>query len=89
MPEVSAAKPRRSAKRATAKSQPALGAVSEEAPKIINMTALDRSSMIAEAAYYRAQGRQFEPGHDLEDWLAAEREIDGALIARAGTATTA
>jgi hypothetical protein len=27
------------------------------------------------AAYYRSLGRGFEPGHELEDWLAAETEI--------------
>ncbi len=26
-------------------------------------------------AYYRAERRGFLPGHDLEDWLAAERQI--------------
>lgn len=31
--------------------------------------------MIAEAAYYRAEKRGFAPGFELEDWLAAEREI--------------
>lgn len=31
--------------------------------------------MIAEAAYYRAEKRGFEAGHEVEDWLAAEREI--------------
>jgi hypothetical protein len=36
-----------------------------------------RGVMIAEAAYYRAERRCFEPGHELEDWLAAEGEIDG------------
>jgi hypothetical protein len=30
---------------------------------------------IAEAAYYLAEQRGFVPGHELEDWLAAEREI--------------
>ena len=30
---------------------------------------------IAEAAYWRAHQRGFEPGHELEDWLAAEREL--------------
>src|SRR5262245_42186849 len=29
---------------------------------------------IAEAAYYRAQQRGFEPGYEVEDWLAAEAE---------------
>jgi DUF2934 family protein len=31
--------------------------------------------MIAEAAYYLAERRNFEPGHELEDWVAAESEI--------------
>lgn len=36
--------------------------------------------MIATAAYFRAQRRNFETGHELEDWLAAESEIDAALL---------
>lgn len=36
-----------------------------------------RKRMVAEAAYYRAQMRNFEPGHDIDDWLDAEAEIDG------------
>ena len=32
--------------------------------------------MIAEAAYYSAEKRGFEPGHELEDWLEAEARID-------------
>jgi hypothetical protein len=39
----------------------------------------DRDSRIAEAAYLRAQERGFAPGYELEDWLAAEREIDALL----------
>lgn len=31
--------------------------------------------LIAEAAYLRAQARGFAPGHELEDWLEAEKEI--------------
>lgn len=34
----------------------------------------DRSSRIAVAAYYKAQARGFQPGHELDDWLAAEAE---------------
>jgi Protein of unknown function (DUF2934) len=29
---------------------------------------------IAEAAYYRAERRGFQPGGEIEDWLAAEAE---------------
>ncbi len=32
-------------------------------------------SRIAVAAYYKAQARGFEPGHDLEDWVTAEMEL--------------
>jgi len=35
---------------------------------------------IAEAAYFRAERRGFAPGHELEDWLAAETEINERLV---------
>ncbi len=35
-----------------------------------------REVRIAEIAYFRAQRRGFAPGHELEDWLAAEAEVD-------------
>ena len=35
-----------------------------------------RHERIERAAYLRAVRRGLEPGHELEDWLAAEREID-------------
>jgi hypothetical protein len=31
--------------------------------------------LIAEAAYYRAKQRGFQPGHELEDWIQAESEV--------------
>jgi hypothetical protein len=33
------------------------------------------NSMIATAAYYLAAERGFAPGHELDDWLEAERRI--------------
>jgi len=39
-----------------------------------------RHVLIAEAAYYRAQARGFGDGDMLEDWLAAEREVDQRLL---------
>jgi len=42
-------------------------------------TARQREQMIAVAAYYRAQERNFDPGHDLEDWLEAEAEVNAQL----------
>jgi len=35
-----------------------------------------RHTMIAEAAYFLAQARGFAPGHELDDWLRAEQQID-------------
>ena len=35
--------------------------------------------MIATTAYYHAQQRGFAPGHELEDWLAAETEVRRAI----------
>jgi hypothetical protein len=32
--------------------------------------------LIAEAAYFLAEKRGFAPGFQLEDWLAAETQID-------------
>jgi len=41
-----------------------------------------RRGMIAEGAYLRAERRGFAPGHEKEDWLAAEAEVDALLKAR-------
>jgi len=30
---------------------------------------------IQELAYLKAEKRNFEPGHELEDWLEAEKEL--------------
>jgi hypothetical protein len=35
-----------------------------------------RETLIAELAYFRALKRGFEPGHEMEDWLAAEAEFE-------------
>ena len=39
-----------------------------------------RAALIAEAAYFRAERRGFMPGHESEDWLAAEQEVDARLL---------
>jgi len=38
-----------------------------------------RRALIAQVAYYRSERRGFEPGHETEDWLSAEAEVDTAL----------
>ena len=39
-----------------------------------------RAALIAEAAFFRAEQRGFDPGHEVEDWLAAESEVDARLM---------
>jgi DUF2934 family protein len=38
--------------------------------------------MIAEAAYFISAQRGFEPGHELDDWLAAEAQVLDQLAER-------
>jgi hypothetical protein len=38
----------------------------------------DFGAAIAERAYFKAEQRGFTPGRELDDWLAAERELLGA-----------
>jgi hypothetical protein len=49
--------------------------VAEQEKSDIPPTTDELRQMVALAAYYRSLGRGFEPGHELEDWLAAENEI--------------
>jgi hypothetical protein len=37
----------------------------------------DTAPLIAERAYFKAERRGFVPGFELDDWLAAEREVLG------------
>jgi hypothetical protein len=37
----------------------------------------ERQALIAAGAYLRAEGRNFAAGRELEDWLAAEAELNG------------
>jgi hypothetical protein len=50
------------------------------------VSADDRRAMVAEAAYLRAERRGFIPGHETEDWLAAEQEVDALLKIGGGAA---
>ncbi|WP_411725937.1 DUF2934 domain-containing protein [Methyloglobulus sp.] len=38
------------------------------------MENVTRHQWISEAAYYKAEARNFAPGRELDDWLAAENE---------------
>jgi hypothetical protein len=43
--------------------------------------AVDRRLIIEREAYLRAERRGFEPGHELEDWLAAEHSLSSVATA--------
>ena len=48
-------------------------------------TPVEIYEMIAEAAYYRAQKRDFAPGLEAEDWREAEAEVMERLRAQGFT----
>ncbi len=50
--------------------------VAQQAAAQAEARAADHQVKVALAAYFIAEGRGFVPGHELEDWLAAEAEID-------------
>lgn len=45
----------------------------------VEPTPINRELAIAEIAYLLAEKRGFTPGYELDDWLAAEREVDQML----------
>ena len=47
-------------------------------PPAAHERTVSRAELVAVAAYFRAQQRNFSPGGEIDDWLAAEREIDAA-----------
>lgn len=55
--------------------------------RLATVTPEQRQHMIQEAAFYKAEKRQFAPGHEQQDWADAEREID-ELIDRAKVMTS-
>jgi Protein of unknown function (DUF2934) len=57
-----------------------LGILDSRAMSLPPRISEDRSACIAEAAYFLAQCRGFSPGHELDDWLTAENEVDARLI---------
>jgi hypothetical protein len=84
MPTQMEPTPRPNKSRANSHSQNAL----EPQPEIVSTTRIkvtrhdaepftdeQRRELIAVAAYYLAERRNFEPGHETQDWLAAESQV--------------
>lgn len=75
-PAESASKP--AAKPRKPRVRKAQSAISTPSPETVVATAPtpdELQGMIATAAYYLAEERNFSPGHELDDWLEAERRI--------------
>jgi hypothetical protein len=65
-------------------STPRVRKMAAKAPARVTISEDVRRGMIAEGAYLRAERRGFAPGHEEEDWIAAEAEVDALLKARHG-----
>lgn len=82
-----AAAPDMAAKRPAPRKAPPPGSVEDRAVTLkpaAEVTPEERWRMVADAAYYRAERRNFAPGYEQEDWLSAEAEVDALLRQRAG-----
>jgi hypothetical protein len=73
---AAAKKPRAARKSPTAKTAQAEAAI---VAATLEAMPEDVGSMIATAAYYLAAARNFTPGHELDDWLEAERVVHAKL----------
>lgn len=51
----------------------------------VDSSAIPREQLVAEAAYYKAEQRGFEPGNEMADWFEAESEIARMLGNASGT----
>ena len=72
MPTRKPTKPKPAPKAAAARPPVPKSSAEKPSPQ---MSSEDLQRLIAEAAYYRAQRRGFEPGYELEDWVEAEAEV--------------
>ena len=63
-------------KTATRKATKKSTSPSKSGTSSIDITPEERWKMIAGAAYHKAEKRGFAPGHELNDWAEAEKEID-------------
>jgi Protein of unknown function (DUF2934) len=60
-------------------SVPSVNLLGNLASYMVPRASEDRGVSIAKAAYFNAERRGFAPGHELEDWLTAENEVDQRL----------
>ena len=67
----------KSVSKAKTMAAPSVGSPSVEIDEAADVVfaPVERQLMIEREAYLRAERRGFEPGHELEDWLAAEHSL--------------
>ena len=78
-PKTTASVTQAAAPKAAAPKKKAATKSANPATSKMGATRQERWKMVAVAAYYKALARGFAPGHDQQDWLDAEREIDAFL----------
>jgi hypothetical protein len=57
----------------------ALSTVEMHEPEVTAHPVDQRHAMISEAAFFIAQSRNFAPGNEFHDWLAAEHAVEQSL----------
>ena len=74
-------KARKTTRKVTKRKVARITAVKKVAPEVDvpQVSTEERQSQIAAAAFKISQIRGFQPGHEFEDWLAAEAEIDARV----------
>ncbi len=72
---------KKTAKKKTAKKKTAKKKAVKTSPRkpARQVSDQERYEMIQRHAYFLAEARNFEPGHEWEDWMEAERFIDEML----------
>ncbi len=66
-------KPQTKSAKSTKGTKKTLSVVGNESKSTPNKE--ERNTRIAISAYFKAQARGFEQGHEMADWLAAEAEV--------------
>ena len=59
----------------TTNKTPTVNSATQQLDSTISL--LDQEAKINELAYFKAEARGFETGHELNDWLEAERDYFG------------
>lgn len=74
-----ATKKKPAASATTKKKTSSPGKAKQASDTTFDISAEERWRMIANSAYLKAEARGFAPGHETEDWLKAEKEVDTLL----------